>query len=298
VSSSARTTVVTVTYNSAAVIGAMLTSVPHGVPVIVVDNASTDGSIGIAEGAGAEIIRLEENKGFGPACNAGAALADTEFVFFVNPDAALAPECIEKLEAAADRYPRASAFNPRISDRHGGEYFKRSSKLIPRRDWMQRGWPAADREVTVLSGAALFCRRAAFEAIGGFDPAIFLYHEDDDLALRLKAECGPLMFIWDAAVTHQEGRGSPRSPEVAAIKSFHMARSRVHAMRKHGRPFVEARCLGSAIGKFANPAILFSRRKRAQAFGFFKGVVTIGRARPILVLCRLARRKAFRQRTP
>lgn len=273
----ARTTIITVTYNSEAVIGAMIASVPDAVRLIVVDNKSTDASADIAARSGAVVVRLHENKGFGRACNEGAALADTEFVFFLNPDAVLSPGCVDALEAAADRYPNASAFNPRISDRNGGEYFKRSSKLLPRREWMKRGWPAADCEVTVLSGAALFCRSAAFKKIGGFDPAIFLYHEDDDLALRLKAEYGPLMFICDAVVHHQEGRGSPRSPEIARIKSFHMARSRVYAMHKHGRPFAFWGSLWSGIRKLLSPAVLVSARKRAQAVAFTKGAwSTIG----------------------
>ena len=73
-----RTTLIVVAYNSAAVLPQMLASVPPGVPVIVVDNASSDGSAEIAEVAGAQVIRLAKNAGFGPGCNRGAAAASTE----------------------------------------------------------------------------------------------------------------------------------------------------------------------------------------------------------------------------
>lgn len=267
-----RTTVVSVTYNSANVLAKMLASVPAGVPVIVVDNASTDGSVAVAANAAARTIRLDSNQGFGRACNRGAAEAATEFVLFLNPDAVLDVDCIGALEAAADRHLAASAFNPGIRSRDGGEYFKRRSVLIARSQHLARGWPPEDREVPVLSGAALFCRKSAFDAVGGFDPAIFLYHEDDDLSIRLKSECGPLMFIRDAAVMHSEGRSSARTADIAALKAYHMGRSRVYAMRKHGLTLYRVRNVAAGLGKLANPLVLLSSRKRAQASGFLKGV--------------------------
>jgi N-acetylglucosaminyl-diphospho-decaprenol L-rhamnosyltransferase len=267
-----RTTIISVSYNSASVIGAMIAGVPKNVRLIIVDNASTDDSVRVAEQAGAEVIKLVDNQGFGRACNAGAQAADSEFLLFLNPDAVLQQGCLAALENAADVYVNASAFNPRIAGSTGSRYFKRSSPLLACKDWMKRGWPDSNCEVPVLSGAALFCRRKAFEAVNGFDPEIFLYHEDDDLSLRLKATCGPLMFVHSAMVMHQEGRSSPRSPEIAKIKSYHLARSRVYAMRKHGRPFAFLRSLWGGITKLISPVVLFSGRKRAQAFAFMQGV--------------------------
>jgi GT2 family glycosyltransferase len=161
--------------------------------------------------------------------------------------------------------------NPRIAEADGGEYFKRKSCLIPRSDWMARGWPGADCEVNVLSGAAIFVRRADFDAVGGFDPAIFLYHEDDDLSRRLYAERGPLMFIRAALVQHLGGRSSVRSPEVAALKARHMGYSRVYTMRKHGRPYAFARALISAFIQLCSPLVVLSRRKRAKQVALLKG---------------------------
>ena len=154
-----RTTIVTVAYNSTEVLPAMLASVPAGVPVVLVDNGSADLAElrALAVRTGARLVENGRNLGFGPACNVGAALADTEFILFLNPDTILTPEAIARLEAAMDRHPAASAANPRLTDGAGRPYFKRRSVLLPRSEWLARGWPDADRQVPVLSGAALFC---------------------------------------------------------------------------------------------------------------------------------------------
>lgn len=270
--------IVTVCYRSMAVLPDMLRTVPDGVPVVLVDNAGEDADDALralAERHGARLIVNAANRGFGVACNQGAAELDTEFLLFLNPDAALAPDALERLLDAADRYPQASAFNPRIASPRGAPQFKRSTHLLARSQKMPRGWPETDREVNVLSGAALMVRRAAFEAVGGFDPAIFLYHEDDDLSLRLRATCGPLIFVRDALVTHLEGRSSARSPAVAAQKAWHMGRSRVYTMRKHGRPLAFAGALTSAIWQVLSPVVLLSKRKRAKQLAFLRGVLSM-----------------------
>ncbi|WP_284163980.1 glycosyltransferase family 2 protein [Frigidibacter sp. SD6-1] len=273
-SDTCRTTIVSVCYNSLAVLPAMLASVPAGVPVILVDNASADpdGVRKLAEAADARVIRNAANRGFGVACNIGAAEASTEFLLFLNPDAALESGCLEGLEAAMDRFPQASALNPRITEADGRAYFKRRSVLLPRREHMPRGWPEADREVSVLSGAALMVRRADFEALGGFDPKIFLYHEDDDLSLRLRAERGPLMFIRGAAVRHAGGGSSPRSAEMAAFKAWHMGRSRVYAARKHGLRWGGVVAAMAGIAQMALPWNIVSRRQLHKRYGFVRGV--------------------------
>lgn len=266
--------VVSVCYNSAAVVPAMLDSLPAGLQVILVDNGSADATLleKIAAERNAKLILNPENRGFGTACNQGATLADTQFMLFLNPDAALEPGALEELLAAAMRYPQASAMNPAIVGNDGRPSFKRSSVLLPRAKWMKRGWPESDCEVPVLNGAALFIRRASFEKAGGFDTAICLYHEDDDLSLRLRAKCGPLMFVRAAVVRHRGGRSSPRSREVAALKGWHMGRSRVYTARKHGLTLPFARALVSALLQVLSPINVFSARKRAKQWSFLRGV--------------------------
>lgn len=264
-------TIVTVTYNSAGVLPGLLGSIPQGMQVVVVDNGSGDGSADSATQAGADVVRLTANRGFGRGCNSGAARATTPFLFFVNPDARLEPGCVEALLAAAARYPDASAFNPRIVNPSGRIELKRRSVLLPRSDWLRDATPLEDRQLPALTGGAFFVRRDCFEKIGGFDPAIFLYHEDDDLSIRLRHACGPLYFIHGAVVRHDAGHSSGRSPAVARFKGFHMARSRIYAMAKHGRRFGFSRTLGGAVLNLVLPHNLLSARRRAKFLGLVAG---------------------------
>lgn len=272
-----RSTVITVSYHSQGVLPGMIASLPDATPLIIVDNAPAgDAALAdLARQAGARLIGDGTNRGFGVACNQGAAQAQTEFLFFVNPDVRLAPGCLAALEAAMDAAPDAVAANPRMRDGKGRPAFKRRSTLLPRAAWLGRGWPAQDRAVPVLSGAAFFVRRADFEAVGGFDPAIFLYHEDDDLALRLAAQRGRLLWVGGAEASHLAGQSSVRSARTAALKAYHLGQSRVYAMRKHGLAAPFARSLGHALAALANPAVWLSRRKRAKQLALLRGVWSV-----------------------
>lgn len=265
-------TVVSVCYHSDGVIGGMVASVPQETPIVLVDNG---GGLDDAclDGRVVRIVRLAANEGFGRGCNAGAAVATTRWLLFLNPDARLEKGALEALLSAAKRNPKASAFNPRMANSDGSAYFKRRSYLLAREDFSRRGWPGADCDVPVLSGAALFVSKAAFDTVGGFDPEIFLYHEDDDLSLRLKA-LGPLMHVHDSVVVHAQGRSSERSAEIAYLKAFHMARSRIYAGKKHGRPWPGLSAFVSSLTMLMNPTNLFSPRRRAKALGFLRGTLS------------------------
>jgi len=271
-----RVTIISVCYQSTAVISNMLASLPSETPIVLVDNASEDLAAleALAEAHHATLICNDRNLGFGVACNQGAAMAETEFLLFLNPDTTLCPTALTELVNAAERYPEASAMNPRITNARGLPAFMWFSPLMPRSEVMPKGWPPHDQEVTILQGSSLFVRRSAFEAVGGFDPAIFLYHEDDDLSRRLRAESGPLMFIHAACITHLGGQSSPRQREIAALKGWHFGRSRVYAMRKHGRPLSFFGSLWDAVSRLSAFRVLYSPRLRARQWGYFRGVIS------------------------
>ena len=251
-----RVTIVSVCYNSDDVLPEMLASVPIATPVVLIDNASSHTKIlkDAAEAHGVILIKNNKNRGFGAACNQGADVAEPEFILFLNPDARLQPNTLEALVAAAERYPSASAMNPRISTTEGRPIFQRSSALIDRTKRMPRGWPAGDCEVPILSGAALFVRRSAFETVGGFDSEIFLYHEDDDLSRRLMSQCGPLYFVRNAFVEHMCGRSSARN-----YKCLRKAQAQPTVFK------ASATCLGIATNMF--PRSTFFPKKACQASG-------------------------------
>ena len=265
-------TIITVCYNSLAVLPKMLASIPIGVPVILIDNASTDSArLNALAGQYNAVVHINDvNKGFGVACNQGAALAETDFLLFLNPDAQLREGSLMALIDSAAKHPKASAFNPRILNEGGKQSFRRHSKLKPQ-NRVGGPLPWADTQITVLSGCAIFLHRNAFDTVGGFDPSIFLYHEDDDLALRLHG-IGPLIYCHAAVVTHLEGQGSVSSHKLTEFKAYHWARSRIFTYTKHGKINVFYRTFAISCLRLLNPSMLFSARKRAKNIGFFKGV--------------------------
>jgi GT2 family glycosyltransferase len=270
----ANVTIITVCYNSMAVLPQMLKSVPEGVNVVLVDNASAETATlkTLAKAHGAELQLNAENIGFGPACNQGAAGIETEYLLFLNPDAELQPQAIKALIDAAQNHPDASGFNPRILDGKGRQSFRRGSKLRPK-ERLRGPVPTQDEDISVLVGSAIFCRRALFENIGGFDPNIFMYHEDDDLSLRLRAY-GPLMYCHDSKVVHLSGHGAPRSPQVAAFKAYYSARSRAYTLGKYGHPRPKLNTLWAAVLRVLGLDTLLNKRRRAKNIGYLKGALS------------------------
>ena len=220
----------------------------------------------------ATLIELSENIGFGRACNKGAALSQGEFLFFLNPDTKIAPDTLNHLRAAAETYPEASAFNPTLQ-RDGRPAFKRRSVLLPKAQWAPRALAGKDTTVPMLSGAALFMRRAAFDTVGGFDPHIFLYHEDDDICLRLKKEVGPLRLVAKAHVEHLAGLSTKSSCATARLKAWYMGQSRAYSSRKHDVPHWKISTLRHALFQLFHPASLVSPRKRTKNWWFLRGVL-------------------------
>ncbi|MDP9856664.1 MULTISPECIES: glycosyltransferase family 2 protein [Agrobacterium] len=265
-------TVVSVCYKSDALIVDMIASIPEETPIVLVDNGRTNSFAKLPARRNINIVRLAENLGFGRGCNAGAEVVQTPWVLFLNPDARLKPGAIEALLEAVEHHSSAVAFNPRIANTDGSQYFKRRSWLLSRSRYMKKGWPNADSPVPILSGAAFFVSKQNFEKVGGFDPNIFLYHEDDDLSLRL-AQLGQLMFVRNSLIIHAAGHSSGRSPEIARLKAFHMARSRIYTGIKHKRPLAKTLTFVQALALLFSPAVLFSARRRAKALGFLEGTI-------------------------
>ncbi|SDB74013.1 Glycosyltransferase, GT2 family [Agrobacterium fabrum] len=265
-------TVVSVCYNSDRLIRDLVTAIPDETPIILVDNGHTNTFADLPPHRNVIIVKLDDNLGFGRGCNAGADVAQTPWILFLNPDARLNPGAIEGLLQAAAKYPSAIAFNPRVYNEDGSPYFKRRSWLLPRQHYMKKGWPSADAVVPVLSGAALFVSKKSFDYIGGFDPSIFMYHEDDDLSLRLSA-LGELRFVRNSTVVHFAGYSSGRSPEIARFKAYHMAQSRIYAGQKHHRPFAKTSTLLQGCLLLLSPHVFFSARRRAKALGFLHGAL-------------------------
>lgn len=201
--------VVVVAYRSAGHLAGTLASVRaqlrDGDELIVVDNASGDESAEIACSAGASVVSLRENVGFGGGCQAGAAASRAPLLFFLNPDATLAPGCLDALREA----PRGWGAWQALVTLPGGELVNTSGGVM---HWLGIGWSGqcdapvgavgGPREVGFASGAALVVRRSAWEECGGFEPDFFMYSEDVDLSFRLRLLGWGVGVLPDARVEH------------------------------------------------------------------------------------------------
>jgi N-acetylglucosaminyl-diphospho-decaprenol L-rhamnosyltransferase len=195
--------------------------------VVVVDNASSDGSPALVRERfpSVRLVELEENIGFGAANNVGMEVASGRWLLLLNSDAWPVGEAIERLAAFGEAHPRAGIVGPRLRNTDGSlqpsvrghptlwriatEYlFLR--RLAPRSRALNAFYGggfdhASVREVEVLKGAVLLVRREASEAVGGFDPAYFMYGEEMDLCYRVREAGWAVVFDPDAEFVHVGG---------------------------------------------------------------------------------------------
>jgi len=224
-------TFVTVAYASASVIPELWASLPAGARLIVVDNGPPDGMAAWSRENGVLYVPMDTNVGFGAACNEGAKYANTDWLFFINPDVRLLENSIEQLILGIRRSPNTFGFGPVMIDESGVRSFKRRSRLSPIR--LPKASAVDDLKAPFLSGAALVMRRDAFEAIRGFDPSIFLYFEDDDISTRFRKRFGEFILISDFELVHLGGSATAGLDGLSTFKEFHYGRSEIHVLMKH-----------------------------------------------------------------
>lgn len=227
-------TIVVVAFNSAAVLPACLASIPARYRVVVVDNASTDDTPALAQALrpDADVLRLRANLGFGRGANAGFAVVESDFGLLLNADARLTPGVLEALAEAATRYPDAGLLAPEIFGDDGALQFGHALPYTPQRRRFVP-MPAGDCCMDYVGGSAMLFRMSAFRALGGFDDAIFLYGEDDDICMRLAAAGHALIHVAGCRVLHAGGKSTTPSPRLEWCKAWHQGWSRIHVEAKH-----------------------------------------------------------------
>jgi GT2 family glycosyltransferase len=180
--------------------------------VVVVDNASTDGTAELlAQRPDVRVVRAPRNLGFAGGVQLGIDAVDSEFVALLNNDAVADPRWLAELVAAARAHPEAAAVTSlMLLAGHEPPVVNNAGVVL-----LENGY-GADRalgespdrvaepdEVFGFSGGAALLRTAAVRAVGGFATEYFLYYEDTELSWRLREAGWTIRFQPSAVVVHE-----------------------------------------------------------------------------------------------
>ena len=237
-------TVVTVIHGSARHLETLLSSLAAHLPdaaLVVVDTGPDDGGADIARSAGAEVIPLPDNPGFGAANNAGVERVVTEHTALLNPDVTLLDDGLGRLVGPGLHVPRLvgeDSVHPLP-----GSARNLARAVLP--GALRRA--VGEARPAWATAAALVAPTQTLRELGPFDPSIFLFAEDLDLCLRARAAGIPLVLHRDVAVAHAGGHSTTEDP--AERISQHLA--------------VVERRLGPAAARRERRALLLEHGLRA-----------------------------------
>lgn len=269
-------TVIIVSHDSEAVIAGALDSIPGECRVICVDNDSHDRTREIVSRYPARLLR-RTNIGFGRACNLAAEEATTEFLLFLNPDVRLAANAVDRLTDAARRYGGDAVFAPLVEDATGQTQFRDTSRI---ERWHEpgrpvRAAPVGDCCTGFVDGSVFLVRRETFLGVGGFDPNIFLYYEDDDLSWRLRLARIPMIHVNTARATHLLSSSSPATASNLMFRARARKISEYYVRTKYDR---RTRPLLDGLHQLVNTlwyAATFNRPRLLAAIGRLAGVAEV-----------------------
>ena len=252
-----RLSIVIISYNTRDYLCRCLESIYECSPsfpfeVVVVDNASTDGSPSAVRDRfpAVQVLAGTENTGYSFACNQGIRAADSDFVLLLNSDTEMLPGSLQDWVEALEARPRAGAMGPLLVDGRReiiqmswgwqplfwGEIIQRwfAPKALERHParvsivrWLQRH----DRTAPIIYGAAMLLRRSVLDAIGGMDEDFVFYLEDSDLCARVWKAGWEVAFHAGSPIVHHLGKSSDSQPNRIALI---YRQSQLLYYRKHG----------------------------------------------------------------
>lgn len=203
--------------------------------IVVVDNASIDGSESAVRDADPRVDYHQSgsNLGYGTGCNHGTSLTDPSrpYLLCSNPDVRLEPGSLKSMVEALDGRTELGIVGPRIENPDGTLYpsvrtFPNVADAVghavfgmvwPKNPFTRRyrmlSWDhATAADVDWVSGSCFLVRRSAWEEVGGFDEAYFMYAEDVDLCWRLHRAGWSVAYEPGATVVHAQGVSTDRHP--------------------------------------------------------------------------------------
>ncbi len=232
----------------ASIYAAQLTDPHLSFEVIVVDNASSDGSVQAVRKQFPQVHVIEnaQNVGFARANNQAIAQSSGQFVLLLNSDTEVFPNALYRLTEFLDAHPGVGGAGPKIlnPDRSlQASCFR--FPTVAREFWrllhLEQIWPVVDyrmerweqvrpRSVDVLLGACLLLRRDALDEAGVLDEIFFMYSEEVDLCYRLHQKGWELSWIPEAEIVHYGGQSTAK---IAPEMFLELYRSKVRYFHKH-----------------------------------------------------------------
>ncbi len=228
--------IVIVNYNSGARLAKCLKAIGsqtfRDFEVLVFDNGSSDESLtGLPDDLPLTIIRSGENLGFAAGNNRAVEQASGDWIAFLNPDAYPAPDWLEALMAATERYPHIDAFGSTQVDADNRDILDGAGDAYHVFGIAWRGGFGQSVETAPPTGtcfapcaAAALYRRSVFVDLGGFDERFFCYGEDVDLGFRLRLAGGEVVQLREAVVYHE---GSGITGRYSPFTVYHGNRNRI-----------------------------------------------------------------------
>ncbi len=224
--------------------------------VVVADNASRDGSADAVRCQFPDVVVLNTgaNLGYGRANNAALLGRDARYYLILNSDIVMQPDALDLLVAHMDRHPEHGAVggallntdstmqrNWAVGEINLGNIACEQlflSKIFPRSriaaDFLRPWWDRNhDAIVPQACGACLLVRGPLYNALGGFDPSIFMYAEDSDLCRRIRDRGLLVAYVASARFTHLHGQSSVGALRPRMIAEYN--RSRIYYVAKHTR---------------------------------------------------------------
>ena len=220
--------------------------------VIVVDNASTDGSVEMVKKDFPQVILIENmgNRGFAAANNQGLKIAKGQYILLLNSDTIVLDGAIQKTVAFAEQHPEAAAIGCKVLNPDGSlqptcfmfpsllNMFLSSTylyKVFPKSKFFGREqmtwWDRSDvREVDVVTGCFMLVRKKAIEQVGMMDEQFFMYAEETDWCYRFRQAEWKVMFNPAVEIIHHGGQSSKQTRTKMLVQ---LRLSILHFIGKH-----------------------------------------------------------------
>lgn len=219
--------------------------------IIVVDNASTDGSAAMVrdEFPAVRLVASERNLGYPGGNNVGLRMAQGRYLMILNPDTQVHPGALAAMVAYADAHPDVGVVGPQLLNPDGSvqssrRRFPTFATALFESTWLQ---PLAPRrlleryyvldqpddvtlDVDWVDGAALMARREAVEQVGLLDEGFFMYSEELDWCRRFRQAGWRVVYLPEAKIVHHRGKSSD---QVVVARHVHFNTSKVRYFRKH-----------------------------------------------------------------